>query len=133
MGKFAEVAIIATKIQLQWKAESPREAWDQAVAAAFPEGSSSREKAGPRNVYLGLCEEGLVSGVLAGNYTRSVKDKRYAVDAVDLLRLDPVLAENAALLWERVAGDKAHNAQMDVVIGLWRAGVIESHSTTATG
>jgi hypothetical protein len=97
-----------------------------AVAVAFPESASLQEKGCPLDAFLGLCEEGLVSGVPAGTYTRSVKNKQHAVEAVGLLRFDPSLAANTSALWRRVAGDKKHNAQMDVVIGLWRAGVIES-------
>jgi hypothetical protein len=124
MGMYGQVAIVATGLFRRGEAESPREAWEKAVALAYPESSSLQEKACPRDAYLGLCEEGLVSGVPAGKYTRSVKSKRYAVEAVGLLKLDPGLAENTSALWQRVAGDKKHNGQMDVVIGLWRAGVI---------
>lgn len=126
MGKYGEVAIVATGFFRGGKAKSPREAWKMAAAVAFPESDSSREKRCPMDAFLGLCEEGLVSGVPAGSYTRSVKNKRYAVEAVGTLRFDPSLADNARALWQRVAGDKTPNSQMDVVIGLWRAGVIES-------
>jgi hypothetical protein len=125
MGKYGEAAVIATGFFRGGKADSPREAWEMAVAVAFPESVSLQAKGCPRNAYLGLCEEGLVSGVPAGKYTRSVKSKRCAVEAVGLLKFDRSLADNASALWHRVAGSKAHNSQMDVVIGLWRAGVLE--------
>tara|TARA_B100001250_G_scaffold291418_1_gene253127 strand:+ start:35 stop:247 length:213 start_codon:yes stop_codon:yes gene_type:complete len=56
-------------------------------------------------------------------YTRSEKNKQYAIDAVSLLRENPGLVSNLAELWERVPKDdpnKKHNQQMDVVAALWR-------------
>jgi hypothetical protein len=126
MGKYGEAAIIATGFFRGGRAQSPREAWEKAVALAYPKSVSSRKKGCPRNAYLGLCEEGLVSGVPAGKYTRSEKSKQYAVEAVGLLKFDPSLAGDASALWRRVAGDRKHNGQMDVVIELWKAGVIEA-------
>jgi len=69
---------------------------------------------------LGLCEEGMVKGVVSGNYCRSKKNKDYAIKAVKLLNKFPEMAENKILLWNNVAGaSKAHNNQLDVVIALW--------------
>jgi hypothetical protein len=46
--------------------------------------------------------------------------------AVRLLREQPHLAANAAALWDRVLAGvpKQHNSQMDVVLALWKAGLI---------
>jgi len=58
--------------------------------------------------------------------TESVKNKQYAVDAVRLLRLDPALAGDKMLLWQRVLGKRTivHNDQMDMVTSLWERGLL---------
>ena len=82
----------------------------------------------PRGAFLGLCEEERVKGVKTGHYTRSKLNKEYAMEAVRLLRLEPSLVSDRAQLWRRVIGQKtkAHNGQLDVVIGLWNAGLLAS-------
>jgi hypothetical protein len=69
---------------------------------------------------------GLVKGVPPGPYTDSERNRQYALDAVALLRRQPSLAGNASLLWSAVmrGREKEHNQQMDVVIALWKAGLI---------
>ncbi len=75
--------------------------------------------------FLGLCKEGLVVGVEPGNYAKSSKNGEYAVDAVKVLRKNKYLASQPDFLWKKVAGNtKPQNGQMDVVIGLWEAGLI---------
>jgi hypothetical protein len=73
----------------------PAVAWGRALAS---ETKSNREKPCPKGAFLGLCEEGLIVGVRRGSYTRSVKNKRYAVNAVKALRDDPGLADNIRAL-----------------------------------
>jgi hypothetical protein len=46
---------------------------------------SAQKKGCPRGAFLGLCEEGLVKGIPAGNYTTSKDNKAYAVRAAELL------------------------------------------------
>lgn len=104
----------------------PAKGWSAAVAHQFPASASLRSKGCPRGAFLGLCEEGFVIGVAAGDYTRSKRNKAYAVAAVRLLFREPALAENIPTLWDRVLNGEAkvHNHQMNVVIGLWNAGLI---------
>lgn len=98
----------------------------------YPASESSRKKGCPRSTYLGLCEAGFVRGIPRGDYTQSEDNKRYAIDAVRLLRRDPNLAEpsasagGAARLWAAVMkGDpKRPNGQMEVVLALWNTGLI---------
>jgi len=68
----------------------------------------------------------MVGGVRAGAYTRSVLNRKYAIDAVMMLRQNPSFGDNENALWRAVQGNdgKAHNAQMDVVITLWKEGLI---------
>ena len=80
----------------------------------------------PRCAFLGLCGEGLVKGIPSGPYTRSKLNKRYAVDAVLLLSGRTALADDPRQLWQLVIGGapKVENAQMDVVVALWKRGLI---------
>ncbi len=56
--------------------------------------------------------------------TKSKDNKRYAVDAVALLRAGSCPATVTAL-WSQVAEPgKTHNSQMDVVLALWKNNLI---------
>jgi len=127
MGKYGTAAIEAVRLYRQGLTKSPQDAWEKATSKIFGWGTSSQRKGCPRNAFLGLCEEGLVRGVEPGDYTRSQKNKSYAVDAVAILQRYPSLAGNHNRLWSKVLADehKKHNSQMDVVIALWNAGLIQ--------
>ncbi len=119
MGKYGKSAEIATNLLISNKVNDPIQAWELAVAKVFPDSKSSRAKGCPRSTFLGLCEDGYIIGVEEGNYTRSKKNKDYALKAVSLLNINPEL--DAKALWKLVIddSDKKHNSQMDVVITLW--------------
>lgn len=57
-----------------------------------------KKKGCPRNAFLGLYEEGLVKGIPSGNYTRSKKNKEYAIKAVKILKGAPELSSNSKTL-----------------------------------
>ena len=126
MGKYGQAAVDAVESFRSVLEKGPRGAWSRAVARLFPKSPSSRDKGCPMYAFLGLCEEGLVKGIPPGDYTESVKNKQYAVDAVRLLRLDRALAGDNMLLWQRVLGKRTivHNDQMDVVASLREMGLL---------
>ena len=126
MNKYGKVAVRAVRLFTDNLAKSPNEAWLKAANEIFGAATPSAKKACPQNAFLGLCEEGLVNGIRRGHYTRSKKNKRYALDAVTILRQHPGLAADSGALWNAVINDeeKKHNAQMDVVIGLWKSDLI---------
>ena len=126
LNKYAQAALDAVRICQQGDAETPQDAWEQATTAIFGWGTPSQRKGCPKGAFLGLCEEGLVKGIEPGKYTRSKKNKRYAVDAVAVLGRRPELAQDLQCLWvEVLAGEpKTHNQQMNVVIALWNSGLI---------
>lgn len=127
MGKYGYTALLATKMILDGKVASPSDAWDSAVSKVF-QSKSSQKKGCPRGAYLGLCESGVVSGVLAGSYCRSKKNKEYAIKALQILRKSPKSQFNEDTLWRHVmAGEeKVPNHQMDVVLTLWNEGYINT-------
>jgi hypothetical protein len=103
----------------------PKVAWERAAAELF-ESTSLRQKGCPRDAFLGLCGEGQVKGVHPGNYTRSKKNKEYALFACAKLRATPSLNVSPSSLWCALGVNKAHNGQMDVVIALWQEGLIDT-------
>lgn len=126
MGCYGEAAVKAVEMLRDGEEASPVEAWACAVRKVFPGSQSSRKKGCPRGSFLGLCEEGKVQGVPSGNYTKSEKNKQYALAAVKLLESDPALMSNHKLLWTSVLDGvvKVHNHQMTVVLALWSAGLL---------
>jgi hypothetical protein len=95
------------------------ELWSRSANEIF-DTKSSQEKSCPKGTFLGLCEEGLVKGIPKGNYTKSLKNKEYALKAVEILKSKPNNSFTAKELWYKLElGDKRSNSQMDVVIALW--------------
>ena len=67
----------------------------------------------------------LVRGIPRGRYTSSRLNKRYALDAVEVLIRTPQLSADKDSLWNAVPDHPLHeNGQMDVVIALWLNGMI---------
>jgi len=96
-----------------------------ATRLLFPESPSSQIKGCPRGAFLGLCEEGPVKGIPTGSYTKSAKNKLYAITAIRLLE-SGAIAVTPLELWDLVMPRKniSHNSQMDVVLALWDRGLI---------
>jgi hypothetical protein len=127
MNKYAQAALETAKLCSQNKQISPRIAWEQVTSHIFGKGTSSQKKGCPRDAFLGLCEEGLVKDIPAGNYCDSSKNKRYALSAIALLKQDSTISNQPPLLlWKRVmkGEQKVHNSQMDVVSALWNSNLL---------
>ncbi|WP_420865668.1 DUF6979 family protein [Dickeya oryzae] len=43
------------------------------------------KKSCPLSAFLGLCEDGYIKGIPKGKYTKSYKNKKYAVVAADIV------------------------------------------------
>ena len=104
--------------------------WKVHVKLKFPLSKSSQNKGCPKNTFLGLCEEGLVKGIPKGNYTKSIKNKQYALEAIDILRNNKGKTFSPLELWNKVKKElfinkKDHNSQMNVVLALWEHHFIE--------
>jgi hypothetical protein len=104
---------------------SPAKRWESALETLYPTSPSARNKGCPRGAFLGLCEEGLVKGIPPGNYTTSKDNKAYAVQAAALLA-EGSRKWSIGELWRAVSPhpEKTHNSQMDVVLALWKNGLI---------
>ena len=127
MGKYGNVAKTAVSLPRTEKAKDPIDAWEIAVHDIFPNSESSRKKGCPRSTFLGLCESGYIAGARKGKYTKSVKNKNYAIEALKLLITNQNLLHDSKCLWELVLDGekKQQNSQMDVVISLWQNDMIQ--------
>ena len=121
-NRYGEAALIAARGA---SGLSPEKRWQSAVQKLYPTSVTAQEKGCPRGAFLGLCEAGLVKGILVGSYTTSEDNKAYAVRAAELL-IAGTQTWSISQLWREVSDDpeKAHNSQMDVVLALWKNGLI---------
>ena len=129
MGKFGETAVLAAELMRKHANKIGSDAWEVAVARKFPKSPSARAKSCPRGAFLGLCAAGLIRSIpseLSAKFTST--SGTYAVEAVGMLREDESLAAKGPKeLWMLTSGaDKVQNHQMDVVLTLWRHGLIRS-------
>lgn len=129
-NKYGKVAIETTKY-IQETRECPKKVWQNFAEKIFGVGTHGANKGCPRNAYLGLCADGLVTNVSEGNYISDGNlEKLYAVQAVRILRRDQSLENQPKELWKKVMIDtgkdpnKTHNSQMYVVLALWHEGMI---------
>ncbi len=74
MPKHGQAAIKAVELVVD-KEHGPVAAWNVAVAEVFKHSVTSQRKGCPRGAFLGLAEEGVISGVPEGDYTKSEKNK----------------------------------------------------------
>ena len=122
MGKYGQVALLAIELIKTKTAKDPKEAWEIASSQIFERGTPSQKKGCPRCAFLGLCEEGIISGIISGKYTNSVKNKGYALRALELIKSNISLLNNRNHLWELITNNKVkHEGQLDVVIELFNA------------
>jgi hypothetical protein len=125
MGIYGKAALRAVELYKKGVEKDPVQAWQSAIAQ-FTKSTCSQEKPCPRSAFLGLCEEGLVSGIPPGTYTTSVKNKAYALRALESLRNDPALARSSSALWNSIEKNaKNDQGEMDVVLALWNEGLIK--------
>jgi hypothetical protein len=121
-NRYGEAALIAARSS---GPADPAARWEKALLQLYPTSPTSRKKGGPRGAFLGLCEDGLVKGIPAGQYTVSKDNKAYAVRAVALLA-EGVRSWSTTALWQAVTSDpeRKHSSQMDIVMALWKNGLI---------
>ena len=123
-NKYAQVAVNTTKYIIK-NGGNPVEVWKKQVELMFDPESASAKKGCPRDAFLGLCEEGLVKGISKGNYTTSIKNKGYALKAIELLKNNKSLSNNPRKMWIMINGkEKTPNSQMEVVCELYKEGLL---------
>ncbi|SFS79196.1 DUF6979 family protein [Lutibacter maritimus] len=121
MNKYGKAAI--KSVDLINLGKTPAEAWEIATLEIFGE-STSAIKSCPKSTFLGLCEDGLVKGISKGKYTKSAKNKAYALKAVQVLKKSNLEIQPTAL-WNEIQNKNIqHNSQMHVVLALWNNDLI---------
>lgn len=122
-NKYGEAALIAARLDVPAQVTAG-ERWDVAVRQLYPEKPYMQKKSAPKGAFLGLCNAGLVKGIVAAPPAAADRNGAYAVKAVALLQAGTHRTVTA--LWaECSAGEEvAHAAQMDVVLALWKNGLI---------
>lgn len=123
-NRYGEAALMAAR-QGNMTEVDPVARWQAAMERLYPTSPIARKKGAPRGAFLGLCEQGMVKGIPAGNYSATKLNKDYAVHAAELL-LARIPNPSRSTLWRAVVGDAAteENGQMDVVLALWKNNLI---------
>ncbi len=126
-NKYGEAALIAARLDVPTRVTAA-ERWDTAVRQLYPDKPYMQKKGAPKGVFLGLCDAGLVLGIAKGAAPAHTavpnRNAAYAIKAVELLRAET--HRTVAALWAEVTSGEelAHAAQMDVVLALWKNGLI---------
>ena len=123
--QYGRVAVEATRLLIADTTLTAAAAWD-AAASRITTSQASRDKGCPRGAFLGLCEAGLLQGVCPSGGDGGGLNGQYAVRAAKALRINPGLQYDRMELWHQSCLDrrKAHNGQMDVVVGLSQSGLL---------
>jgi len=127
-NRYGEAALLAVRMETYGKALTPLDRWQDAVRKLYPTTPIGQKKSGPRGAFVGLCEAGLVKGIAAGESapatTQANRNKTYAVKAVELLKAGT--HTTVSQLWAAVTDGEGgdHASQMDVVLALWKNGLI---------
>jgi hypothetical protein len=122
-NRYGEAAILAARQGVYGMNAIDR--WESALEKLYPTSPAARKKSAPRGAFLGLCEEGMVKNIPAGEYVKAKDDKAYAVDAVKLLLAGEQRWSRSAL-WQAVTKGAAveHDGQIDIVLALWNNDLI---------
>ncbi len=126
-NKYGEAALLAVRMETYGKALTAGDRWEDAVRKVYATTTAGQKKSAPRGAFLGLCEAGLVKGVdakSAGMTSAGNRNRDYAVEAVRLLKVGEL--KTVSQLWAAVAAGEEvqHASQMDVVLALWKNGLI---------
>jgi hypothetical protein len=123
-NRYGEAALMAARQGVS-AGTTPLARWESALERLYPTSPVARKMGGPRGAFLGLCEEGLVKGIPAGQYAAPKEGKDYAVRAVALLA-EGGRSWSTSALWAAVSSspEKKHNSSMDVVMALWKNDLI---------
>ncbi|BEE13716.1 MULTISPECIES: DUF6979 family protein [Aeromonas] len=130
-GKYGGAALRAVHLMVQ-NNYGHATAWDMAIAEAFGgDISTGKFKNNPKVTFLTLCSLGCISCIMPVHYVAATKTRAYVLAAIDLLsHKDITKPINPEQLWlEVISACKSgkvvkHNNQMDVILTLWYAGVL---------
>ena len=119
-NRYGEAALMAVRMDTYGKAITPRERWEHAVKALYPNTPAGQKKSAPRLAFLSLCNGGLIEGITSADHRPAGNENSYATRAVALLAAGT--HKTVTELWKEVTKgeDIPHASQMDVVLALWK-------------
>jgi hypothetical protein len=122
-NKYGEAALIAARLDVPERVTAT-ERWDVAVRRLYPDKPYMQKKGAPKGAFLGLCEAGLVKDIAPDGIPSANRNGTFAVKALELLKAGT--HRTVTSLWTEVAAgeDLEHSAQMDVVLALWKNGLL---------
>lgn len=130
MNVYGKTAIAAVAVYDRLNKPDPRECWEDSITQ-FTNSKDSQKKGCPRSAFLGLCQDGYVKGIPKRNYLSSDSpNKDYAKIAAELVLKEPDRKYSRAVLWRNATENypdaaKNQNGQMDVVLALKEAGLLQ--------
>ena len=126
MGMYGRAATRAARMLEQGSPANPESAWDRAIARET-RSSESRRKSCPRGAFLELCSAGVIEGCQAQRSLSLGANGEYALRILKVLRADEELVSDRERLWSIAVRreKKRENGQVDVVVSLWKEGLIE--------
>ena len=120
-SSYGKIAVTAAKKAA--KGMDARQAWEETADKDLAHSPTGVKKSCPKGAFLGLVDAGQVAGVLGDSSRAPEPNGRYALVALDLLRLGSSHSSKPNALWREVMElqgvHKKHNSQMHVVTALW--------------
>ena len=123
---YGRAAVRAAEMLQEGTPSDPEAAWKRAIALET-DSSESRQKPCPRGAFLGLCAAGVIPGCSTlSSFLRNTNGD-YAVRVLRAIQADESLLSDRGRLWKAAIrrGSKRENGQIDVVVSLWTAGLIQ--------
>ena len=102
-----------------------RAEWQKSVSL-YTSAPSSIRKGCPFGAFLGLYKSGFIKGIpaVAGYRPAPASNAFYAIQARNILMTSSGSYTTKKALWHRVCSSKSSNCQIDVVVGLYNAGLL---------
>lgn len=125
MGQYGEAAV---QTALNYSTEKDlKSEWTRQLSA-LTSGPESIKKNCPRNVFLGLCEEGLIKNIPAKSYGAGGINKARALGLLEIAKLDSEVS--VAECYRRYRAKDSNlpageNGRADVVLSLLKANLIK--------
>ena len=126
MSMYGRAAITAARMLEQGTPSNPEAAWARAISRET-KSSESRRKSCPRGAFLELCAAGVIPGCEARPSLFRGPNGEYALRILKAIRADEELVSDGERLWSTAVrrAKKRENGQVDVVVSLWKEGLIE--------
>ena len=123
---YGRAATRAARMLEQGSPSNPEAAWGRAIARET-KSSESRRKSCPRGAFLELCAAGVIPGCEARRSLSLGANGEYALRILKVIRADEELVSDRERLWSTAVrrAKKRENGQVDVVVSLWKEGLIE--------